>query len=106
VLLSISEHHANLVPWLILKDYGIEIDYINITSDYDFDFEDFKKKYDDKVKIVSVTWVSNVTGTIFDLKKLGSMLRDDTIFAVDASQAVPNFPVNVNEIDCDVLIFT
>lgn len=106
VLLSISEHHANLVPWLILKDYGIEVDYINITSDYDLDFEDFQRKYDDKVKVVSVTWVSNVSGTIFDVKKLWSMLRDDTIFAVDASQAVPNFPVNVQEVDCDVLIFT
>lgn len=107
VLLSISEHHANVVPWFLAQEnIWIDVDFVNITSDYQIDFEDFTKKYDESVKIVSFTHVSNVSGSIFDLEKLWNMLRDDTIFIVDASQSVPNFSVDINKIWCDYLIFT
>lgn len=106
VLLTIVEHHANVVPWLILKeDLWIEVDYI-LVKDFDIDREDFQKKYDDKVKVIASTYVSNVTGTIFDLKKLWTLKRNDTLFVVDASQAVPNFEVNVKDLNCDALVFT
>lgn len=107
VLVSIAEHHANVVPWLILKEeIGIEIEFINVDENYDIDFEDFTKKYDKNVKVVSLTYVSNVTGTIFNLEKLSKMLREDTLFVVDGSQAVPHIQVDVKKLDIDFMFFT
>ena len=107
VLLSIVEHNANVVPWLILKEQiGIEIEYIKIDKDYNLDLEDFKKKYDEKVKVISLTQVSNVTWQIFDLEKIWELKREDTIFIVDASQSIPHFQVDVKKINCDYLFFT
>jgi cysteine desulfurase/selenocysteine lyase len=120
VLLGIWEHHANILPWQILaEEYGFTIEFINLfphpnpspaergsIGDYDIDWEDFEKKYDEKVKIVAVSHVSNVTGKIYDVKKIGEKLREETFFLIDGSQSVPNFPVNVGQIDCDCLVFT
>ena len=110
VLLSIVEHHANIVPWLILKEeIWIEVDYIKINDDYSLNLEDLKSKLDDKVKVVSMTHVSNVTWQIFDLKSVSEILdkRDNRpFFIVDASQSVPHFKVDVKSLWCDFLFFT
>ena len=107
VLLSIVDHHANVVPWLILKDeIWIEVEFVWVTENFDLDFEDFEKKYDEKVKVISFTQVSNVTWEIFDLEKVWKLKRPDTIFVVDASQSVPHFEVDVKKLNCDFLFFT
>jgi len=107
VLLWIREHHSNILPWQLLaqrKKFNIE--FFNINDEYEIDRNDFDQKYTDKVKVVSVAHVSNVTGKIYDVKKIQSKLRDDTFFLVDGSQSVPNFPVDVQDIGCDCLVFT
>ncbi len=107
VLLWIREHHANILPRQILAERkGFTIEFFTITDDYEIDRNDFDQKYSDKVKVVSVSHVSNVTGKIYDVKKIKSKLRDDTFFLVDGSQSVPNFPVDVQDIGCDCLVFT
>lgn len=107
VLLSIVEHHANIVPWLILKEeIWIEIDYINILNDFSLDIKDFEKKYDDKVKVISITHVSNITWEIFDIEKIWAKKREDTLFIIDASQSIPHFKLDVKKINCDFLFFT
>jgi len=115
VLLSIVEHHANIVPWLILKEeIGIEIDYIWILDDYSLDLDDFEKKFTKNVKVVSITHVSNVTGQIFNLEEIWNMLSDlsskfnikKPYFIVDASQSIPHMELDVQKIDCDFLFFT
>jgi len=107
VLLGIWEHHANILPWQNLaQEYGFEVRFIEMNSDYDIDWEDFEKKYDEKVKVVAVSQTSNVTGKIYNVKKIGEKLREETFFLVDGSQSVPNFAVNVAQIDCDCLVFT
>ena len=107
VLLWIREHHANILPRQILAQRkGFSIEFFNITEEYEIDRNDFDQKYSDKVKVVSVGQVSNVTGKIYDVKKIKSKLRDDTFFLVDGSQSVPNFPVDVQNIGCDCLVFT
>lgn len=107
VLISIAEHHANLVPWLILKEeIGIEIEYLNFDENYDLDLDDFEKKYSQDVKIISMTQVSNVLGKVFNLEEIWKRKRNDTIFIVDASQSVPHFEVNVKKLNCDALFFT
>lgn len=107
ILVSIVEHHSNIVPWQILaKEIGVEIDFVKVDEDFNLDLADFQKKYDENVKVVSLTQVSNVTGQIFDLKSVKKLLRDDTLFVVDASQSVPHFKVDVQEIWADFVFFT
>lgn len=107
VLLGIWEHHANVLPWQILaEEYGFEIKFFGIRDDYTIDWDDFGQKYDNKVKVVACSHVSNVTGQIYDVKKIKSYLRDNTFFLIDGSQSVPHFPVDVTDIWCDALVFT
>lgn len=110
VLISIVEHHSNIVPWLILRDeIWIELEYIKVDDDYNLDLEDLKNKLEKNVKIVSVTHVSNVTGQIFDLEKVGKIVKDynkDILFIADASQSFPHFKVDVKKINCDMIFFT
>jgi cysteine desulfurase/selenocysteine lyase len=107
VLLTITEHHANIVPWLQLKEkIGIEVEFIAVKDDFSLDMEDFASKYDEKVKVISFTQVSNVTGEIYDLEKIGKFKREDTIFIVDASQSIPHILVDVKKLNCDFLFFT
>lgn len=106
-MLGIRDHHANIVPWQQLqKVFKFSIQFIGIRSDYSIDWDDFVAKYTSKTKVVACSYVSNVTGQIYDIQTLSSMLRDDTFFAIDASQAVPHFAVDVQEIGCDALYFT
>lgn len=107
VLLGIREHHANILPWQILaEEYGFAVQFIDMTADYDIDRKDFQEKYDEKVKVVAVSQTSNVTWKIYDVQKIGAKLREETFFLIDGSQSVPNFAVNVSQIDCDCLVFT
>jgi cysteine desulfurase/selenocysteine lyase len=111
VLLSIVEHHANVVPWLILKEeLWIEVDYIKVKSDFSLDFDDLVSKLDSSVKAVSITHVSNVTGEIFDLERVGKIISElsfeKPLFIVDWSQSVPHFKVDVQKIWCDFMFFT
>jgi len=124
VLLSIVEHHANIVPWLILKEeIWIEIEYIKIKDDFSLDLEDLKSKLDSKVKAISITHVSNVTWEIFDLKSVWEIINNNyphpnlppfrskekesrPLFIVDASQSIPHIKIDIKEIWCDALFFT
>jgi len=107
VLLGVREHHANVLPWQILAEKnGCTVEFFALDDQYEVDRNDFEKKYTDKVKVVSVAHVSNVTGKIYDVKKIKSKLREETFFMVDGSQSVPNFPVDVQDIGCDCLVFT
>lgn len=107
VLIWIREHHANILPRQVLAERKwFTLEFFDIDEHYEIDRNDFAKKYTDKVKVVSVWHVSNVTGKIYDVKKIKSKLRDDTFFLVDGSQSVPNFPVDVQDIGCDCLVFT
>jgi cysteine desulfurase/selenocysteine lyase len=99
VLLGVWEHHSNILTWQTLsQQYGFQVKFVEMNDDTDIDRVDFSEKYDESVKIVSLSHVSNVTGTIIDLKKVKSFLREDTFFIVDGSQSVPHFPVDVVEL--------
>ena len=113
VLVSIVEHHANIVPWLILKeDYGVNVEFIEIQEDYSLDFEDLESKLDDDVRVVSLAHVANTTGQIFELENVSKILEkkyttsNKPLFIVDGSQSVPHFQVDVQKLWCDALFFT
>lgn len=107
VLLTITEHHSNIVPWLNLKEkIGIEVEFVGLKEDFSLDMDDFLSKYDEKVKVISMTQVSNVTWEIYDLEKIWKLKREDTIFIVDASQSIPHMSVDVKKLNADFLFFT
>ncbi len=99
--MSIVEHHANIVPWLILKeDYGINVEFVGVTENFDLDYNDFRDKLTDTVKIVALTQVSNTTGQVFDISNVASLLsvrygKYKPFLIIDGSQSVPHFSVNV-----------
>ena len=107
VILWLREHHANVMPRKLLsEEYWFQVKYLSIDDNYEIDRNDFSKKYDDTVKVVSIGHVSNVTWKIYDVEKVKSKLRPDTFFIVDWSQSFPNMPIDVQKIGCDCFIFT
>jgi cysteine desulfurase/selenocysteine lyase len=80
--------------------------YLDYDENFNLDLEQFDEIYDDKVKIISLTHVSNVLGQRFNLEEIGKRKRNDTLFVVDASQSIPHFKVDVKALNCDFLFFT
>lgn len=106
ILLTMMEHHSNLLPWLKLRDYGINIEFINIDKEGYLDMEDLKAKLDRNVKIVSMTHVSNVLGTINNIDEIGKMVKEyESLFIIDGAQSIPHIPFSVNE-NIDFLAFS
>lgn len=87
ILLSVSEHHANIVPWqMIAERVGAQIRFVALDNDYCLDLDDLKNKLDDSVKIVSFQYASNVTGAIHPLEQVRAIIGNERLFCVDASQ--------------------
>jgi cysteine desulfurase/selenocysteine lyase len=108
IVLTIMEHHSNIVPWQVLaKETGASIEFIEIDADGGLREDEVKEKIDTTTKLVSVTHASNVLGTINAVDQIGREAhRVGAIYVVDAAQSVPHMPVNVREIDCDFLVFS
>lgn len=107
VLLWIWDHHSNILPWQTLsKTFWFDIEFIKETVDFEIDWKDFKKKFNKKVKIISLSHVSNVTGQIMEIEKIRQEIWEKVFFMVDWSQSVPHFPVDIEQIQCDALIMT
>lgn len=109
VVLSRAEHHANLVPWLQLKDkLGIILEYIDLKKDGSIDLKSAQDKLNlPQVKLLSLVHISNVLGIVNPIDKLGRWARRRGIISlIDASQSIAHLPINVKEIACDFLVFS
>jgi len=110
VILSSLEHHANIVPWTMLKEEkGINIKVIPLLDDGALDLEAFKGLLTDKTKMVSVTHMSNVLGTVVPVKdiiQISKTYNSDIKVLIDGSQAAVHFPINVKDLDCDFYVIT
>lgn len=106
VLISEMEHHSNLVPWQQLAAMkGAKLKVVKMNEDWEIDLEDLKKKVTSKTKIASVTHMSNVLGTINDIKAAAEILHDKhALLAVDGAQSAPHFPIDVQKLDCDFFV--
>ena len=107
VVLTIMEHHANIVPWQMLAaERGIELRFLGIDQDYRLVLDDLDEKLKG-AKLLSVTAMSNVLGTINPLAELAQAAHQaGALFHVDAAQGVPHLPINVTELDLDFLSFS
>ncbi len=108
VVLSIMEHHSNLVPWQkVSKITGSKLEYMYINESYEIPDEEIEKKITDKTKIVAITHISNVLGTINNIEKIiKTAHKKGAIVIVDASQSVPHRKVDVQALDVDFLVFS
>ena len=108
IVLSIMEHHSNLVPWqMVAKKTNSNLKYMYINENYELSDEEIESKITDKTKIVGITHVSNVLGTINDVKKIIKYAhKKGAIVVVDASQSIPHMKIDVQDLDADFLVFS
>jgi cysteine desulfurase/selenocysteine lyase len=108
IVLTIMEHHSNIVPWQVLaKETGARIEFIEIDAEGRLREDEVRAKIDSATKLVAVAHASNVLGTINAVDQIGREAhRVGSLYVVDAAQSVPHMPVNVKEIDCDFLVFS
>ena len=108
VVLSIMEHHSNLVPWqYVTKKTGSKLNYMYINEEYEISDEEIESKITDKTKIVGITHVSNVLGTINNIEKIIKYAhKKGAIVIVDSSQSIPHMKIDVQKLDCDFLVFS
>lgn len=108
VVISIMEHHSNLVPWQkMTKQTGSKLKYMYINENFEITDEELENKITDKTKIVGITHVSNVLGTINNVKKIIKYAhKKGAVVIVDASQSIPHMKIDVQDLDADFLVFS
>jgi len=108
ILLTEMEHHSNLVPWqLLAQEKGAQLVYLPITDDGLLRMDLLDSLLDERVKLVAVTMMSNVLGTVNPVKEIICRAHAaGAVVLVDAAQSVPHMPVDVQDLDCDFLAFS
>jgi cysteine desulfurase/selenocysteine lyase len=110
VVVSVMEHHSNLVPWqLACQRTGATLRWFDITEDGRLDLDAAARDglINERTKVVSITWVSNVLGTINPIARVAAMAHAvGAVMVVDGSQGVPQLPTSVTDLGCDLLAFT
>ncbi|MCH8160277.1 MAG: cysteine desulfurase [Chloroflexi bacterium] len=108
IVLSTMEHHSNLVPWQILaKEKGLTLRFIDIDDDGQLVAADIERYIGEKTKLVAITHMSNVLGTINPVREIADRAHQHgALVLLDGAQSVPHLPVDVQELDCDFLAFS
>ena len=108
VVISIMEHHSNLKKKKkMTKQTGSKLNYMYINENYEITDEEIENKITDKTKIVGITHVSNVLGTINNVKKIIKYAhKKGAVVIVDASQSIPHMKIDVQDLDADFLVFS
>lgn len=108
IILSQAEHHSNIVPWQILQErIGFRIKVVPVDDKGDFIFEEYLKLLSGKTKLVSVTHVSNVLGTVFPVKDIVRAAHAaGAVVLIDGCQAATHMPVDVRDLECDFYAFS
>lgn len=108
VIISAMEHHSNIVPWQLLEmRKGIKIKVIPITEDGELRVDEYEKLFGERTKLVSVTHVSNVLGTVNPVKELATIAHSHNVpILIDGAQSVPHIKVDVRDMDCDFYAFS
>ena len=107
IVTTLLEHHSNFLPWLRLKEKGVSLKIVKPSKSGIFDISDFEQAIGDRTRLVAVTQVSNVLGTISPIKEMAAICKENnTLFLVDGAQSVPHIPINVEELGCDFFAFS
>ena len=108
VIVSTMEHHSNIVPWqLQAQRRGIVLKVIPMTEEGVLDLDAYRKLFTERTRLVSITHVSNVLGTVNPIKEMTHIAHEHGVpVMVDGAQSVPHFAVDVQELDCEFLAFS
>ncbi len=108
IVLSIMEHHSNIVPWHFIRErQGAKLVWVPVDEQGAFHLEEFEKRLTERTKLVAVTHMSNVLGTVTPIKEIVRIAHARGIpVLVDGSQAAVHTPVDVRDLDCDFYVFT
>ena len=108
VVLSIMEHHSNLVPWQkVCKEKNAKLNYMYINDEFELSDEEIESKITDKTKVVGIVHISNVTGTINNIKKIIKYAhKKGAVVVIDATQSVQHMRIDVQDLDADFLVFS
>lgn len=108
IVLSIMEHHSNIVPWHFHRErHGAKLVWLYVREDGSFDLDAFADALTDKTRLVALTHMSNVLGTVVPVKEVCRIAHEKGIpVLIDGSQAAVHMPVDVQDIDCDFYVFT
>lgn len=108
VIISAMEHHSNIVPWqLQAAKRGIAVKVVPMLPDGTLDMEEYQRLFSEKTRLVSITHVSNVLGTVNPVSEIVRIAHDHGVpVMIDGAQSVPHFAVDVQEIDCDFFTFS
>ena len=106
VLLTVMEHHSNLVPWQLLADRtGCVLRHAGLSESGELDLEDLRRKITDRTRLVSLVQVSNTLGCLNPISQVAALAHAaGALVLVDACQSLPHLPVNIKELDADFLV--
>ena len=108
VIISAMEHHSNIVPWQLLQERkGIRLRVIPINDCGELLLDEYEKLFNKRTRIVAVTHVSNVIGTVNPVKQIAAVAHAHGVpVLVDGAQSVPHIAVDVQDMDCDFFVFS
>lgn len=108
VLITLSEHASNILPWFILqKEIGIKVNYIPLNDKHEVSIENVKKAISKKTKVISLAMITNVIGDERPIKEISKIAHDnDILLVVDAAQGAPHKKIDVQDMDIDFLAFS
>jgi cysteine desulfurase/selenocysteine lyase len=108
VMTSVMEHHANIVPWhIVARHTGAELVYVDLTDDFRIDLDSVGDRLDERVKIVALSGMSNVLGTMPPISAIAPLAHEvGAVVLVDGAQLVPHSPVDVQTLGADFLAFS
>ncbi|MHB2265345.1 cysteine desulfurase [Aliihoeflea sp. PC F10.4] len=108
IVLSIMEHHSNIVPWHFIRErQGAKLVWVPVDDDGVLHVEEFEKRLTDRTKLVAITHMSNVLGTITPIKEICRIAHERGIpVLVDGSQSAVHMPIDVQALGCDWYVFT
>ncbi|MEC8083718.1 MAG: cysteine desulfurase [Pseudomonadota bacterium] len=108
IVISEAEHHSNIVPWQILRDQkGAVLKVLPVDDEGGVHLDQFRELLSERTKIVAVTHVSNVLGTVYPIKEMARLAHQvGAVILIDGCQGITHMPVDVRDLDCDFYAFS
>ena len=108
IIITEMEHHANIVPWqMAVEEKGIVLKIVPVDDQGNLDYEKFKELLNEKTKVISITHISNVLGTINDIEKINTLRKkSNAILILDCAQSIAHGKIDVQKLDADFVVFS
>lgn len=107
IVTTVLEHHSNFIPWLHLREKGVEVSTIDTFPDGTIDLNAFDDAIDEDTRLVAITHASNVLGNVLPVREIASVCKEHGAeLLIDGAQSAPHMSVDVKKIDCDYLCFS